>query len=376
MFEEGARLKEKFGSHKIFDFSLGDPTEEPPDEFERIARALLDDERPKGMRRYTPTQGLKETRQTVAARFNPRIDPDLIVITSGAAGAINVAARSILAEDDEVIVIAPYFPEYLFYIANARSRAKIVESDPDSFALDPARIKQAISPKTRAIVINSPNNPTGALYSERSLRELARDLINHARGSNRPIFIIADEVYRKMLHDPDRRAPDIFKIYPNTLIAGSYSKELNIAGERIGYLAVNPQIDQADRIVNAATFLNRTLGFVNAPVSAQRIIARYGERPVQMSRYRAIARLMISNLRAIGYELPDPDGGFYLFPRSPIADDLAFIEILKENFILATPGRGFGAPGRFRLALTIEYDRAEKSIAGFERAMSQAKRSR
>jgi aspartate aminotransferase len=316
-----------------------------------------------------PNAGFPEVRDAIARRLEERTGlpyrTDHILMTSGSAGATNVALKAILDAGDEVIVLVPYFPEYRFYIENHDGCVVPVETDAQ-FQPDMDRIAAAITPRTKAILINSPNNPTGAVYPEGVLRELG------ALVANRDILVLSDEPYRALVYD-GLRAPEPAALIERTLIADSWSKSMAIAGERIGYLAISPRVAEWAELRDACTFTNRVLGYVNAPAIWQRVVAETPEATVDVNAYQEKRDLLSAALARMGFEFSRPAGGFYVFPKTPFPDDVAFIRMLLAEGILAVPGSGFGRPGYFRLSLTVPRTVIEASLPGFERALALAR---
>jgi aspartate aminotransferase len=367
MFEEGIRLRRERGAENVFDFTLGNPDVEPPDAVLAALRRVVAENRPRS-HGYMPNAGFPEVRDAVAGRLAERtglpFTGDEILMTVGAAGAINTVLKSILDPGDEVIVLNPYFPEYRFYIENHAGRVVPVETD-GNFQPDIARIAAAIGPRTRAIILNSPNNPTGAVYSAgvlRALDEIVRD----------PVIVISDEPYRPLVFDRVQ-PPETLAIVRRSVLAWSWSKAMAVAGERIGYLALSPRLAELADLRNACTFANRILGYINAPAIWQWVVAQVPDATVDVSQYESKRNLLCDALTRMGYDAPRPQGSFYCFPKTPIADDLAFIRILQQEGILAVPGSGFGRGGYFRLSLTIPLEEIERSLAAFERALRKAR---
>ena len=369
MFEEGARLRAEHGPDKVFDFSLGNPDVPPPAEFKKVLRELAGDE--SLGHGYTPNTGYPHVRQAVADYLSNvhavRLRPDLIIMTVGAAGALNDALNAVINPGEEILTPSPYFIGYDHYAFIARTAIKTVPTDSD-FHLDTAAIESAITEKTRVMVINSANNPTGAVYSAAELAELGRVLDNASQKFGKRIYLLADEPYRKIVYDLE--VPSIFKAYPHSIIVSSYSKELSLAGERIGYLAVNPDAEDAQMVANAAAVVN-TMLYVNAPSLIQLAVGRLQGTTVDVSIYRRRRDMLCDGLADIGYEFHMPEGAFYLFPKSPIADDIKFTQILKEELILAVPGAGFGGPGYFRLSYAVPDATITGSMAGFKKALEK-----
>ncbi len=374
MFEQGLELKARIGADKVFDFSLGNPNLEPPEEVRKAIIEVISDERP-GKHAYMPNAGLRETREAVAnylsAEHKLPITWQHIVMTCGAGGALNVALKSILDPQDEVLILAPYFVEYFFYVDNHNGIGKLVKTNED-FSLNINEIEAAITPRTKAIILNSPNNPSGRVYDENSLKNLAQLLEFIKINKKQIIYLLSDEPYSKIVYD-GVKVPSIFQAFPQSIIATSYSKDLSLPGERIGYLAVNPRLENWAQVVDALTFCNRILGFVNAPALMQRILPNLQGVHVDINEYKKKRDMLCQGLADAGYYFIKPEGAFYLFPKSPITDDVKFVNILLEENILAVPGRGFGAPGYFRLAYCVEDRVIEGAIPGFKRALHKAK---
>jgi aspartate aminotransferase len=370
MFEEGARLRAEHGPDNVFDFSLGNPDVPPPAEFKKVLRELAGDE--SLGHGYTPNTGYPHVRQAVAdylsSILDVKITPDLIIMTVGAAGALNDALGAVINPGEEILIPSPYFIGYDHYAFIARAEIKTVPTTAD-FHLDTAAIESAITDKTRVMVINSPNNPTGAVYSAAELAELGRVLEAASQKFGKRIYLVADEPYRKIVYDLE--VPSIFKAYPHSIIVSSYSKELSLAGERIGYLAVNPDAEDADRVASAAAVVN-TMLYVNAPSLIQHAVGRLQGTTVDVSIYRRRRDMLCDGLADIGYEFHVPEGAFYLFPKSPIPDDVKFTQILKEELILAVPGAGFDGPGYFRLSYAVPDSVIAGSMEGFKRAFENA----
>lgn len=374
MFEEGARLKKIHGEDKVFDFSLGNPNVPPPELVKQKLRELAARDEP-GMHGYMPNAGLAETRQAVSAylctEYCVSMAQDHIIATCGAAGGLNIILKALLDPGDEVLVPAPHFVEYGFYSENHGGTLKSVPTRED-FTLDLDGLEQAIGPKTKVILINSPNNPTGQIYSEEEIKLLGELISRKNYELGHIIYLVSDEPYRRIVYD-DCRVPCIFAHYENSLITTSYSKDLSLPGERIGFVAVNPSADEVQKVLGALTLANRILGFVNAPGLMQRLIVELQGICVDIGIYRRKRDRLVSSLKAFGYELVVPKGAFYLFPKSPLADDVQFVRLLQEENILAVPGSGFAGPGHFRLAYCVDDRTIEGALPGFERACAKAR---
>jgi aspartate aminotransferase len=374
MFEEGARMKAEFGADNVCDFSLGNPDLPPPPQFTEVIRRITVDERP-GAHGYMPNGGYPWVKEALAARMSAEqgvtIAGSDMLMTCGAAGGLNVVFKALLNPGEEVILLAPYFVEYNFYLDNHGGVGRIVTTDGD-FNLDLAAIEAAISAKTKAIVINSPNNPTGQIYDAGSLAALGKLLEKAGKQFGTVVYLIADEPYRKIVFD-NATVPGVMSAYRNSIVVSSYSKDLSLPGERIGYLAVHPEIDDKTELVDALTLANRILGFVNAPALMQRVVAELQGVSVDTAVYARRRESFCAILREAGYTFTAPKGAFYIFPQSPLADDVAFIALLQDQRILAVPGVGFGAAGHFRLAFCVEDEVIRRSAEGFQKAMAKAK---
>ena len=370
MFEEGIRLKAERGAENIFDFTLGNPSEDPPKGVLEAFRRLVEKNAP-GAHGYMPNAGFPAVRQKIAEQLRRdtgvEFTGDLIIMTVGCAGAMNAALKAILDPGDEVMVLMPFFPDYQFYIGNHGGKMVPVETDED-FSLDVAAIEAKITPKTRVLILNSPNNPTGAIYSESELRDLETVL----QRADHPIAVLSDEPYKSFVYDGGK-APEIASFISNCIITTSYSKTWALAGERIGYMAISPKLPGAEALSHACTFTNRILGFINAPAIWQLVTAEAPEASPDLSVYQDKRDLMCNGLAKIGYEVHKPKGAFYVFPKTPIADDVAFVRILQAEGVLAVPGSGFGRAGYIRLSLTVPRDTIVRSMPAFARALAKAK---
>ena len=364
MFEEGERLRQEFGADKIYDFTLGNPDIEPPEAFQRELLELAQNPLP-GMHRYMNNAGYVETRAAVAEKLSKNSGLDVtaghVIMTCGAGGALNVVLKTILNPGEEVIILAPFFVEYKFYIDNHGGVPVEVWTNHATFQLDIDAIKNAITSRTRAILICSPNNPTGVIYPEESLRQLGAVLKKIHRDNGHLIYVISDEPYARIAFD-GKHVPNIFPLVESAIIVTSHSKDLALPGERIGYLAANPRMDTAMQFMEGAIFSNRVLGFVNAPALMQRLVAKLQDESVDVSEYQAKRDLLVGELTAMGFSMVKPDGAFYLFPTSPIADDVEFVKLAQKHHILLVPGAGFGAPGFFRIAYCVDKRMIERSL--------------
>ncbi len=365
MFEEGEKMKKVHGAENILDFTLGNPVMEPPAQLKEELARLVTSGTP-GMHRYMTNSGYEDVRAEIAEFHRQRtglpFTKDHIVMTVGSAGGMNVILKSLLDPGNEVIVLTPFFVEFKFYIENHGGVMKLVATT-DDFHLDIGRIEEAITRKTKAIIINSPNNPTGVVYSENELRELAA-VLHKRRQKGQRIFLLSDEAYRKILYD-GIVLPDVFNIYEDTLSVTSHSKDLALPGERIGYITASPRITNLKPLMDAMIFSNRILGFINAPALMQRLVGRFQKNSVDVLDYQKKRDTLYNILIEAGLSVVKPMGAFYIFPKSPIPDDIAFVRELQKHRVLAVPGVGFGTPGHFRLAYCIPMDVIERSRKSF-----------
>jgi len=369
MFEEGAVLKQRYGEQNVFDLSLGNPIMEPPAEFDRELKKLAKQPLP-GMHRYMENAGYPETRAAVAAQlsveFGIKFTMKEIIMTCGAAGALNVVLKTILNQGDGVIIFAPYFVEYINYVDNHGGVTRLLPTD-EQFMPRLDVLEAAIGTKTRAVIINSPNNPTGAVYSEDLLHQLGEVLQRKEAQYGKQIFLISDEAYRKIIYD-GLKYPSPLPHHPQSIIVTSHSKDLALPGERIGYIAVHPDCSQREELLNGLIFCNRTLGYVNAPALMQHIVRHLQQVTVSVAEYQEKRDFLYDNLVGMGYSLIKPQGAFYMFPKSPLEDDVAFVRELQQWKVLTVPGRGFGSPGYFRISYCVDDRTLEGSLAGFQKA--------
>jgi len=372
MFEDGIRLKQQFGAENVFDFSLGNPNVEPPAELKMAFLEVAKDERP-GVHAYMPNAGFPETRTAVASKLSRehgvKLAAEHVIMTCGAAGALNVILKTLLDPGDEVIIPSPFFVEYRAYVDNQNGVAKLVKTKED-FSLDLWAIEEAITEKTKVVLINSPNNPTGRVYDEPSIKALAALLEDRGKKFGRALYLISDEPYDKIVYD-GVEVPSLLKAYRHSLMANSFSKTLSVPGERIGFIAVNPDSDGLGNLLSGLIMCNRMLGFVNAPAFIQRVLPKVLDVRVSVVEYQRKRDLLCDGLAAHGYEFTKPEGAFYLFPKSPVADDVEFVRALQKKNILTVPGSGFGAPGYFRIAYCVDDATIVNSLKGFGEVMRQ-----
>jgi aspartate aminotransferase len=376
MFEEGACLKKERGDDNVFDFTLGNPDLPPPSSVKKAFSILASgswDAAGRDRHRYMPNAGFPFARLTVARKLARetalQFTSEDVFMTAGSAGACNVILKAILNPGDEVIVLVPFFPEYPFYISNHGGVCVFVETD-ESFLPDLGRIASAITPKTRAIIINTPNNPTGRVYPASILQEIE----NLLKTLDRPVLVISDEPYKDLVFDGQKQT-EVASVISNTVICNSWSKCWGIPGERIGFLALSPKIPDLPVLRDACSFATRVLGFVNAPAIWQRVVAQEPDVAIDVSVYQEKRDLLCRGLLGIGYKISKPEGAFYVFAKTPIADDIEFVRQLRSEGILCVPGVGFGRGGFIRLSLTVSESIIERSLDGFERVFKRVRSS-
>ena len=369
MFEEGIQLKQEYGEENVFDLSLGNPVMEPPEEVRKALVKSARDGSP-GLHRYMPNAGFADVRTVIAESLSPECQVELsandVVMVCGAAGGLNITLKTLLDPGDEVVIFTPYFVEYLFYADNHGGKAVAVPTL-DDFRLDFSALKNALNEKTKAVITNSPNNPTGVVYSRKELQELADILKTHSNRLGKAVYLISDDPYKKITFD-GVEAPNIMEFYNNSIYITSHSKDIALPGERIGFVAVHPQCEDAGPIMAGLIFCNRVLGFVNAPALIQRVVKQVQSVTVDVEQYRRKRDYLYKELTRIGYEVVKPQGAFYFFPKSPLEDEVEFVRKLAEKRVLVVPGRGFGLPGYFRISFCFPDSVIEGSIAGFEQA--------
>ena len=372
MFEEGISLKQKYGEENVFDLSLGNPVMNPPEQFyeelKKISKNPIN-----GMHRYMPNAGLTETRTAVANGLSNEtglsFTANEIVMTCGAGGALNVVMKTLLDPGDEFVIFAPFFVEYNFYADNHGGSCKIVPPD-ENFLPDMEVFRSSINTNTRGVLINSPNNPSGIVYGDKTLSEMCEIIKEKEVEFGTEIYLVSDEPYRKIIFD-NLEYTHIFNYHDRSIVATSHSKDLALPGERIGYIAVNPDCSDIEELVDGLVFCNRTLGFVNAPALIQHLIAHLQDTTIDVRIYEKKRDYLYKELTNMGYSLIKPQGAFYMFPKSPIEDDVQFTEELKENRVLVVPGRGFGLPGYFRISYCMEDATIEGSLEGLEKTISK-----
>jgi len=372
MFEKGLELKREFGEEAVCDFSLGNPDVPPPAATrEALVRIAEESVRPLGLG-YCPNAGLPAVREALAKHLSKQQEMSVrekdVVMTVGAAGALVSFFRAVIEPGDEVITPAPYFVEYGAYCGHFGGVLKPVRSLPPDFRLDLAALARAITPRTRAIIVNSPNNPTGCIYSKEDLQSLAALVDKENATRERPLFLLGDEPYRAFAYD-GVRVPPLLPLTPFACVLGSFSKTLSLAGERIGYFVANPTMPDQLSLMAAVTLTNRTLGFVNAPVIGQKLAAALVDTTVDLSIYDRRRKLMAKVLSDAGVEFQMPKGAFYFFAKSPVPDESVFVDALLKEKILVVPGKGFGFPGYVRLSCSVDERIIARSADGFKHVM-------
>ena len=374
MFEAGIALKKQYGEDAVCDFSLGNPDLPPPPAVAQGMRELADRlDRPYALG-YMPNGGFPWAREELAAHLTQEQGVQLcgedVILTCGAAGGLNVALKAILDPGDEVLAPAPCFVEYGFYVSNHGGLFKTVPTMPESFSLDLAALEAALNERTRAVIINSPNNPTGQVYSKSELHALCALLQEKSRAAGRPIFLLCDEPYRFLTYD-GVLVPSLLPLYPYTIVASSFSKNLSLPGERVGYLALSPLLEGRDQLMAGLVLANRTLGFVNPPVVGQFLMRAGLGSAVDVTVYTRRRNAMAEVLREAGYDFSLPKGAFYFFPKAPGKDDAAFVEKLARELVLAVPGSGFAGPGHFRLAFCVDESVIYRAAPGLKKAIGK-----
>ncbi len=370
MFEEGIAMKQRFGAENVYDLSLGNPVMEPPPEFISELKRVVMNPYP-GMHGYMENAGYPATRAAVAEQLTRETGIKLtlkdVIMTCGAAGAINVAMMTILDPGDEVVMFVPWFVDYFNYVENHNGVVKLAPTD-EAFMPRLDALEAVIGPRTKALLINTPNNPTGVVYDENLIRQIGELLRKKEKQYGTEIFIVSDEPYKKIIYD-GLPYPSPLNYHRHSIIATSHSKDLSVAGERIGYIALHPDCEQHDEMMTGFVFSHRTLGFINAPALMQNVVRNLQQVSIHVEEYQRQRDFIYNNLVNMGYPVVKPQGAFYIFPRCPIADDIAFVhELQQEHHVLTVPGVAFGTPGYFRIAYCVHDRVLEGSLAGLEKA--------
>lgn len=369
MFEEGAKMKARYGEDKVFDFSLGNPNVPAPDEVREAIIAILENENPLKVHGYMNNAGFEGTRTAIANHLNKlhrtKFSAKNLIMVVGAGSALNVSLKTMLDPGDEVLTFAPYFVEYGNYVANYDGKLVVVPPNEEDFMPDVQKMKDAITPRTKAVIINNPHNPTGVVYEEDVIKEIAAVLSEKQREFKTVIYLIVDEPYRELVY-VDKTVPYVTKYYDNTIVAYSYSKSLSLPGERIGYIVIPDEADKSEEFIAAATIANRVSGCVNAPSLMQLVIERCVDAEADIEFYRRNGEILYKGLTEAGFECLKPEGAFYLWMKSPVADDKKFVEEAKKYNILMVPGSSFAGPGYVRLAYCVSKETCQNSIEKFK----------
>ena len=370
LFEFGKQRAAEIGAENVFDFSIGNPSVPAPDAVNKTAIKLLQDTDPVVIHGYTSAQGDIEVRKLLADSVNRRFDtsfgPDNFYVSVGAAAALCCCLNGLCNKDDEVIVFAPYFPEYKVFIEGAGAKMNLIPADTEAFQIDFEKFEAAINENTKAVIVNSPNNPCGVVYSHETCTKLAEILNAKSAELGHPIYLIADEPYREIVFD-GIEVPYLPKYYNNTLVCYSWSKSLSLPGERLGYVLVPDEVEEHGLVYAAVAGAGRSLGYVNAPGLFQRVCAMCADMTADITIYETNRNLLYNGLREIGFDVVKPDGTFYIFPKTLEEDDVAFCERAKQFNILIVPGSGFGCPGHARISYCVPTERIERALDAFKK---------
>ena len=376
MFEEGKEMAKKFGQENVYDFSLGNPSVEPPKEVKQAIFDILNEEDPSYVHGYMSNVGYEDVRDAIAKHLNKEYGVNYtqnnIVMTVGAAGGINVSMKALLNPGDEVIAFAPYFVEYNNYVGNYEGELVVVPPDTTTFMPNLEAFEELITAKTKAVIVNTPNNPTGVVYSAETLAKMGEILEKKQKEFGTSIYLFSDEPYRELVYG-NIEVPFVPKYYRNTIVGYSYSKSLSLPGERIGYLVIPSEMDEYSEIFGAVGIATRILGFVNAPSLQQRVIGRCLDAKVDIGIYDRNRKLLVESLHKMGFECASPDGAFYLFIKTLEPDDKAFAKKAKKYNLLLVPGSGFACPGYVRLAYCVDYAMIQRSLPSFEKLAAEYK---
>lgn len=370
MFEEGTRMAEQFGAENVYDFSLGNPNVPAPASVKKAIMELLEEEDPVVLHGYTNSNsGYADVRETVAASLNRRFGTSFegknIIMTVGAAGGLNVILKTLINPGDEVITFAPYFGEYRSYVNNYDGVLVEISPDTDTFQPKLAEFEEKITPKTKAVIVNTPNNPTGVVYSEDTIKKMAAVMEAKQKEYGTQIYLISDEPYRELVYD-GAEVPYLTKYYDNTIVGYSYSKSLSLPGERIGYLVIPDEVADSQTVLSAANVATRILGFVNAPTLQQKVVAKCIDEETDISFYDRNRETLYNGLKDCGFSCIKPEGAFYLFVKSPVEDEKEFCAAAKKYHILMVPGSSFACPGYVRLAYCVSHETIENALPKFK----------
>lgn len=374
MFEEGRRLSTIYGAENVYDFSLGNPNLDPPKEIKEAILDILEEQKPTDVHGYMNNSGYEDVRETIAQSINEKFQTafhkENILMSVGAGGGLNVIFKTLLDPGDEVVTFAPFFGEYRNYVANFDGILKVIPPDLETFQPNLDLFDQYVTEKTKVILINSPNNPTGVVYSEETLERLSQILMEKQAQFGQDIYLVSDEPYRELAYD-GVVVPYPTKYYTNTIIGYSFSKSLSLPGERIGYIVIPSEASDFQNLVSAANIATRILGFVNAPSLFQKVVARCLDAQVNLDYYDQNRSLLYESLTRFGYSCIRPQGAFYLFVKAPVEDDVAFCAKAKGKRILIVPGSSFGCPGYVRIAYCVAYDTIQNSLPGFQELIQE-----
>ncbi len=370
MFEEGKRLSKIHGIENVYDYSLGNPNVEPPEAIKIAISEILSEEAPGMIHGYMNNSGYEDVRQDIAEYTNKingtNVSKDHVVMTCGAAGGLNITFKTLLNPGDEILVFAPYFGEYRNYASNFDAKLVVVPPDTSTFQPNLELLPEYINEKTKIVIVNSPNNPSGVVYSEKTIIDMAKVLKDKEKEYGHSIFLLSDEPYREIVYD-DIKVPYLLNYYSNTIVGYSYSKSLSLPGERIGYLVVHPEIEDLNQVMSSLNVANRILGFVNAPSLFQRVVAKTLDARVDINVYKKNRDILYNHIREVGFEALKPEGAFYLFMKTPIEDDVKFCADAKQFNLLLVPGTAFGCSGYVRLSYCISYERIVNSLPALKK---------
>ncbi len=377
MFEEGKRLAGIYGAENVYDFSLGNPNVPAPKEVDDAIKEILDNEETTYVHGYMSNAGYDDVRNTIAEslnrRFDTKFDAKNLIMTVGAAGGLNVVFKALLDEGDEVITFAPYFLEYRSYVSNYGGVLVDVLPNIPTFLPNLAEFEEKITSKTKCVLVNNPNNPTGVVYPESIIKEMAEIIERKSREYGTDIYLISDEPYRELAYD-GVDVPYLTKYYKNTIVVYSFSKSLSLPGERIGYITISDEMDDFETVTSALAIANRILGYVNAPSLMQRAVAKAIDSKTNIEYYDRNRKLLYNTLKDMGLEIAKPEGAFYLFVKSPVKDEKVFCNMAKDENIIIVPGSSFACPGYIRIAYCVSYETIERSIPAWERLMEKIKK--
>ena len=370
MFEEGQRLAKIYGKENVYDFSLGNPSVPAPEEVKNAIIEIVQNEEPCRLHGYMSNSGFEDVREKIAQSINKKYSTNFslknLVMTVGAASGLNIVLKSIINPEDEVIVFAPYFSEYNNYIQNYDGIVKVISPNKENFAPNFEEFESSITEKTKAVIINTPNNPTGVIYSEKTMQKISEIMKNKEKEYNNSIYLISDEPYRELVYD-DTEVPYITKYYNNSFVVYSYSKSLSLPGERIGYVVIPDELENSKEMIEAVTIANRIIGCVNAPSLIQKVIPYCLDVKTDIEAYNKNRNLLYKILTENNFECVKPQGAFYMFVKTPIEDDREFCNIAKKYNLLFVPGSSFGCSGYVRIAYCVSYEMIEKSKQAFEK---------